>query len=192
MSGIDDLLALAALQNLNKEKAIGKINEERLRDEIDAGKNRESIQRIKSEYTEEQLVDEKELNRSLRLNCMAKEHKIVQLERRIEFYEGLLKDNLETIAANSESFKEILNKERDRLSTWMVSQKGFMDVANEFGLILGYSESEVQKLATERGFNIANGESELSLNISEYSPLHADRIKRIKRGIENENQATKK
>ena len=181
MSGIDDLLALAALQKLNEEKVIGKINEESLRDEIDAGKNRESIQRLKSEYTEEQLEDANELNRSLRLNGMAKEHKIVQLERRVEFYEGLLKDNLETIAANSESFKETLNKQRDILSTWMIGQKGFMSVANEFGLKLGYTKDQVWDMAISKGLEIAEELSKDKKYESETDPFNKERVLRVKK-----------
>lgn len=185
MSGIDDLLALAALQKLNEEKAIGKINEERLRDEIDAGKNRVSIQQIKSEYAEEQLANEKELNRSLRLNSMAKEHKIVQLERRVEFYETLLGDNVETIAANSESFKKTLNKERDMLSTWMISQKGFMSVANEFGIKLGYTKDQVWDLANSKGIEIAEQLSNDKKYDSETDPLNKERVLRLKKDFFN-------
>lgn len=185
MSGINDLLALAALQKLNEEKAMGKINEERLRDEIDAGKNRESIQRIKSEYTEEQLEDANELNRSLRLNGMAKEHRIFQLEKRVEFYETLLEDNLETIAANSESFKKTLNKERDILGSWMIGQKGFMSVANEFGLKLGYTKDQVWDLAISKGMEIAEELSNDKKFDSETDPFNKSRIERIKKTFFN-------
>lgn len=183
MSGISELLALGALQKLNEERALNISNEANLRNELKDQKNKEAVQRINSDFTEEQLEEARNMMKSLRLSGMTKENQIIKLENQVHFYETLLEDNLETIAANSESFKKTLNKERDRLSTWMISQKGFMDVANEFGLKLGYSNSDVQKLATERGLAIAIKESDLDLHKSEYSPFNADRINRIKKDI---------
>ena len=67
----------------------------------------------------------------------------------------------------------------------MISQKGFMSVANEFGLRLGYTKDQVLDLANSKGVEIAEQISNEKKYESETDPFDKERVLRLKNNFFN-------
>lgn len=186
---LDDFLALTALAELQKERATNLANENRLREENsqikEKASNAEAVLRIKQGFTKGELDKSNSMIVALKQRLVESTSKLVEVQRKICFYEELLKHNVETIATHSKDFEKTLSRELDLMSKWMLSQKGFKEIALQFGSILGLSIDEILDKATLKSIEVANDLQKSNSDTSNYSLSNNDRLERVKELVKN-------
>ena len=138
---------------------------------------KEAIRKINDNFAQQQAQrtqDQLEL---------AKESK-AKLARENFRLEKILSSNPTVIADNAPELKVFINNERDVMTQWMASQKGFKDIANKFGAKLGISNEDVAKMAIARGIEILENEaSQYNSRLeksSEYDAYNQERVERAR------------
>lgn len=186
---LDDFLALAALGELQKERATNLANENRLREENsqikEKASNAEAVLRIKQGFTKGELDKSNSMIVALKQRLVESTSKLAELQRKVSFYEDLLKHNVETIATYNNDFDKTLSRELDLMSKWMISQKGFKEVAVQFGLELGYTDEQIIELGTNKSVEVINNLQSTQNESSKYALTNNERLDRVKEIVKN-------
>lgn len=186
---LDDFLALAALGELQKERATNLANENRLREENsqikEKASNAEAVLRIKQGFTKGELDKSNSMIVALKQRLVESTSKLAELQRKVSFYEDLLKHNVETIATYNNDFDKTLSRELDLMSKWMISQKGFKEVAVQFGLELGYTDEQIIELGTNKSVEVINNLQSTQNESSKYALTNNERLDKVKEIVKN-------
>lgn len=185
---IGAVLIADALQKQSTESAINDIKRKGLESTIESLKRnnaeQEAIRKIQDSSAAAEKQREKDhLNavKDAKLNVTAQ---LRRAENELTFHKNLIATNPATVANHSPEFKKEYMRECDLLSEWMMSQKGFKDIANKFGEKLGYSEQEVRKMATTSGIDImtkeANERKAKGEMQGDYDQYNVERVERVK------------
>lgn len=148
---------------------------------------KEAIRRVNDNFTEQELQRARDYIQAAKDSKISLVRENKRLEDENNFNKKLIASNPATVADYSPEFKKEYMRERDMLSEWMLSQKGFKDIANKFGEKLGFNEQEVRKMAMASGIDIitkeareyeAKGEQQ-----GDYAQYNKERIERVKISI---------
>lgn len=101
-------------------------------------------------------------NISLRARNQKLEEEIKTLKRKLNNANNLLEQPLEVIAENNQVFKERYNSVEELMAAWMVSQKGFKELALRFGFDKGLSQEEIVQKAEETKLDVLDNKHDES------------------------------
>lgn len=185
---IAGIMAVDAIQKSNTNNAINDMRNKALNENIDNLKRdireKEAVRRVNDNFTQQELQRARDY---IQASKDAKAKIIrdgMKVEAELEFHKNLIATNPATVADYSPEFKKEYMRERDILANWMMSQKGFKDIANKFGEKLGYSEQEVQKMAINRGIEVmteeANERKAKGEMQGDYDQYNVERVERVK------------
>lgn len=185
---IAGIMAVDAIQKSNTNNAINDMRNKALNENIDNLKRdireKEAVRRVNDNFTQQELQRARDY---IQASKDAKAKIIrdgMKVEAELEFHKNLIATNPATVANYSPEFKKEYMRECDLLSQWMMSQKGFKDIANKFGEKLGYSEQEVQKMAVTSGIDImtkeANERKAKGEMQGDYDQYNVERVERVK------------
>lgn len=182
------IMVADALQRQNTESALNDMKRKGLESDLEnlkkENREKEAVRRVNDNFTQQELQRARDY---IQASKDAKAKIIrdgMKVEAELEFHKNLIATNPATVADYSPEFKKEYMRERDILANWMMSQKGFKDIANKFGEKLGYSEQEVQKMAINRGIEVmteeANERKAKGEMQGDYDQYNVERVERVK------------
>lgn len=185
---IAGIMAVDAIQKSNTNNAINDMRNKALNENIDNLKRdireKEAVRRVNDNFTQQELQRARDY---IQASKDAKAKIIrdgMKVEAELEFHKDLISTNPATVADYSPEFKKEYMRQCDLLSEWMMSQKGFKDIANKFGEKLGINEQEVRKMAMVSGIEIMTKEAnerkakgEMQGDYDQYNVERVDRVK---------------
>lgn len=108
--------------------------------------------------------------------------RIQQAEKEVLYYKDLLSKPMHEIANKNENFKNTYVLQQQLLADWMVSQKGFKELAVDLGLQLGKTKEEILEQGVANKEKILNNTTKHNNN-AEDSKIISPHIEALKNKI---------